>query len=580
MVIGKGIDSLFMSTFKNADAFAVVTPETSVESGLLVPLLAGASAFAIPAVIGGLLPLLTLVSLLSLAILFTLIIRQGLLIFLTIISPIAIACFVLPGTEKYFQKWLDLFLKTLMVYPIIMVILAMSKVLASILIGTSSLSPDAIGGVKVFAAILVIYAPLALIPFAFKLAGGALGAIAGVAIGRAQKTGGAMGDKMRGDPDSLSSRLRRKIDSKYVDKGLTGGQLWAGATGGLTRGRYGSRSKARAARRGAAREFDQFRGVQAESQAGRFKMNAQDSDVQDAMLMDSYESTEYLERLKKDLANKKISQNVYDRKMRAHALADSMGRNSANQRAAFLSGDRIKFSENSHQQEIDLANKIFRNDSAAVASAMNAHQAIATSVGRADLAQSLYADRGDPTRGSSKAGAGGIMAGHSSGVKNSVEDLMLVAKNLDKDGKAAKYTNAQRTQAAQTLATMRGLAKSPYGQGNEENKRVVRENDSAIDAALGTFVSDTSVQDPDAKGGTSYLHSELKVQQPGQEQLVSDGKGGFIKQISPPSEQVLSGAAAARRRLDELAGLQIDPSIAAQQGQKPPGQQGQDQKQE
>lgn len=553
-IIGRGIDGLLMSTFKDADAFAVVSPETSGE-GVLTTLLAGGAVFALGgAIIGGLLGFISLVGLLALAIMFTLILTQALIIFLTIVSPVAIACFILPGTEKYFQKWLDLFIKTLMVYPIIYSILAMSKVMAAILIGTSSLSPDAIGGVKVFAAILVIYAPLALIPFAFKFAGGAIGAIGGMAVGRAQQTGAGIRRSMQENPDSLSSRLRRKVDSKYVDKGLTGGQMWAGATGGLTKGSYESRSKARAARRGAAKEFDQFRGVQAESQAGRFKMNAQDSDVQDAMLMTADQSKEYITKLGEKRAAGDVSQEQYDRKLRAHALADSMGRNSANRRAAFLSGDRIKFSNNGHAGEIALAREVFGNDNAAVASAMNAHQAIATGVGRADLAQSLYAEPGDATRGSSKAGAGGIMAGHSSGVTKSVSDLVKVARD-------ARAAPEKRVQAAQTLASMQSLSKSPFGQGNEENKRIVQERGREIQESLDAFAGDSSLIASNIATGeaVSYLHKELEVAD-GPEVLVRDAAGNFTKQ---QSKRTVIGEEAAKVRLARMSGAEVDPAVAA-----------------
>jgi hypothetical protein len=62
----------------------------------------------------------------------TLIIRQGIIIFLVIVSPIAFALYCLPNTEQYFQKWWDLLFKTLLVYPIIMVIFSISQVMAAI----------------------------------------------------------------------------------------------------------------------------------------------------------------------------------------------------------------------------------------------------------------------------------------------------------------------------------------------------------------------------------------------------------------------------------------------------------------
>jgi hypothetical protein len=65
-------------------------------------------------------------------VLLTLVIRQGIIIFLVIVSPIAFALYCLPNTEQYFQKWWDLLFKTLLVYPIIMVIFSISQVMAAI----------------------------------------------------------------------------------------------------------------------------------------------------------------------------------------------------------------------------------------------------------------------------------------------------------------------------------------------------------------------------------------------------------------------------------------------------------------
>jgi TrbL/VirB6 plasmid conjugal transfer protein len=127
------------------------------------------------------------IAFLAIAIVMTVVIRQALLLFLVIISPVAIACYVLPGTEKYFQQWWDIFLKTLMVYPIIAVIFALSDVFAAIIM--SSNSGGLTGLAKTVTTIVVIYAPLFMIPFAFKFAGGVLGKVAGVAGGLADRAG-------------------------------------------------------------------------------------------------------------------------------------------------------------------------------------------------------------------------------------------------------------------------------------------------------------------------------------------------------------------------------------------------------
>lgn len=207
-------------------------PMTAAVTGLAGAIAAGEAM----TVLGSLLFLLIPIAFLALAIVITVVIRQALLLFLIIISPVAIACYVLPGTEKYFQQWWDLFLKTLMVYPIIAVIFALSDVFASVIMSTNA------GGVtglaKTVTTIVVIYAPLFLIPFAFKFAGGALGKIAGVAGGLADRAGKSGFVKARqehyGNKYKAASE-RAKIEA-YRRNMETAGQL-KNSTSGFDRAR-------------------------------------------------------------------------------------------------------------------------------------------------------------------------------------------------------------------------------------------------------------------------------------------------------------------------------------------------------
>lgn len=591
-IVGRGIDGLLMSTFKDADAFAVVSPDTTGE-GVLATLLAGGTLFALGgSIIGGLLPFIALVGLLALAIMFTLILTQALIIFLTIVSPVAIACFILPGTEKYFQKWLDLFIKTLMIYPIIYSILAMSKVMAAILIGTSSLSPDAIGGVKVFAAILVIYAPLALIPFAFKLAGGAIGAIGGMAVGRAQQTGAGIKKGMRENPDSLSSRLRRKVDNKYSDAGLTGGQMWAGATGGLRKGKFGTRADARQAKRRSAREFDQFRNLQSEMQTGRYKMNSQDSDVLQSMVMTKDEIAKDVQNLQlaaaagqgntytnadgKVKSGGGISQREYSRRMQAHSNADAMGRTTANMQAAALSADRIKFTSADHAGEMAMLTRVFGEEG--ISSAANAHQAIAKGPGaRSDLAASLYGDAAVVGKAASHTSESELMTQqHSNAVKGVIDDQVALLQSP-----AANYK--QKKAAFDKLAGLKAQARNnPYGKS--ANKAVVSSNAARIDAAVSGFVNDPAMQtqakiyaaDTNPANHTEDIFAGKQVAT-GETRTVQTAVDGV--EVTQPMMQNVSGSDAAMSRFNEAAGRQLSPAelaaAAAQQGGQQPQGQGQ-----
>ncbi len=202
----------------------------NADSGVFKNLTKGVMYFAFFIAI----PLLILI----LSIFFTLILRLGTILFLCIISPVALALFVMPSTDKYAKKWLDLFIKSILVYPIIVAIFAVAAVLGSLLsssvggidfVGLSDglsnltdksaillLTPAApLGVLEAFfnvdgpgmlfsiASILVMFAPLAMIPFSFKLAGGLMGSILGIAT----KGRGGFDKVVRGDKHNPHSRF-------------------------------------------------------------------------------------------------------------------------------------------------------------------------------------------------------------------------------------------------------------------------------------------------------------------------------------------------------------------------------------
>lgn len=293
-IIGRGLIDLISEPFVSSDTFKPFNIDNTAESntigvlglgGVLTGAVAlivvnGGLAGAVLAVLGFLLPLIITIALIALAVLFVLVIRTGALIFLTILSPIAIACFVLPGTEKYFQKWLDFFVRTLMVYPIIAAIFAVSNAMAAILLnnatGTAVMfninvpvfaqagQSDTLNTVHILAAVLVLYAPLVLIPFAFKIAGGAIGAVMNAASGRAGSLAGRAAKRVEQDkqnPDGFLGKRRidarnrgiqarsdkySKLQARASRSGWAGGKLYRGAA--RTIGGYNIEARASAVR--------------------------------------------------------------------------------------------------------------------------------------------------------------------------------------------------------------------------------------------------------------------------------------------------------------------------------------------
>lgn len=183
-----------------------------------------------------------------LAALFTLIFRQGIIIFLVIISPIAFALYCLPNTEQYFKKWWDALLKTLLVYPIVVVVLAISNVLAATL-GAAGDNQDVLTTILFdIVQVVCLILPLFLIPFAFKLAGGIIGTIGATLTGYGKRSTEAV----KGNanlPNSLRNRTKGNV---------TGAFTRAGAQQFRDLNKYSKNTEKGRFRRGAATRAAQF----------------------------------------------------------------------------------------------------------------------------------------------------------------------------------------------------------------------------------------------------------------------------------------------------------------------------------
>jgi len=102
--------------------------------------------------------------------------RQALIIILIIVSPLAFVCYLLPGTEKWFKKWRDLFFTMLVFFPAFAVVFGGAQ-LAGILIIQNASGPN--GAIMHVLGMLVQIIPLAITPLIMKLSGGVLGKFAG-----------------------------------------------------------------------------------------------------------------------------------------------------------------------------------------------------------------------------------------------------------------------------------------------------------------------------------------------------------------------------------------------------------------
>lgn len=220
-ILGAGIQNMIEAPFLQAGGAAMQKIHVSGGTGAAFSLGLGALTFAgiSSATIG--VVFLTLLSafLVVLGILFTLVIRQGLIVFLIIVSPVAFSLYCLPNTEKYFKKWWDLLSKTLLVYPIVSIVFAMAYI-SGVVVSNFGLHPQIIAQTI---AIIAVVAPLFLIPFAFKIAGGAIGQIHGVVTGvhaRGRKTLMGHASRMAKQQFSETRNYGRFSDRNKLTRGI------------------------------------------------------------------------------------------------------------------------------------------------------------------------------------------------------------------------------------------------------------------------------------------------------------------------------------------------------------------------
>ncbi|QQS20203.1 hypothetical protein IPL85_01995 [Candidatus Saccharibacteria bacterium] len=132
----------------------------------------GGPAFLLYLSLLGPLASLSLLGTLLLAIivgLITLAIRWVIIALCILFAPLAIAAYVLPGTQKLWSFWKTTFISSLVMFPIIMGLLAAGEVMARV--------ATAIEAGNYLFILLLYFGPYFLLPLGFKLAGGLLSTI-------------------------------------------------------------------------------------------------------------------------------------------------------------------------------------------------------------------------------------------------------------------------------------------------------------------------------------------------------------------------------------------------------------------
>lgn len=128
----------------------------------------------------GLLALLTFVLTGAIAVLIAfglLAFREIAVIALTIVAPIAIACAILPNTQKVWDIWRKTYIMLLAAFVIIMAFIATGRVFSATVITAGDASGDFWGAFMQIIGLLAYFAPYFMIPFIFKMTGGLMGAV-------------------------------------------------------------------------------------------------------------------------------------------------------------------------------------------------------------------------------------------------------------------------------------------------------------------------------------------------------------------------------------------------------------------
>ena len=152
----------------------------------------------IPVILGGIISVIIGLATISL--------RQAVIILLVAIAPLAFVAYLLPNTEKWFSKWVNLFSQMLFFYPMFSLLFGASKLASWIFMS----SANSMLGVILGLAVQVL--PLILALSLMKMAGTVLGGISS-ALGK-------LGDKANAGIKNATEPYKQTARAKQLAKGM------------------------------------------------------------------------------------------------------------------------------------------------------------------------------------------------------------------------------------------------------------------------------------------------------------------------------------------------------------------------
>jgi hypothetical protein len=222
-----GIDGLQLTDIFSANAGT----DVGVLGGGVI---AGVAAFSVVSL--GVIGSYLLVSVLALLVVFfVLSIRQMILIFLMVLSPLAIIAWIFPGNDKPWKIWWQSFSKLLLLFPLIMALLMFGRGFALIVQST-----DGGGVVTTLLKLTAFIGPFFFIPSAFKYAGGAFANIAGMVNDKGKGVFDRQkkwrGEKMKKNWNDTRTGNRLKGSGKWTDRINKGYEFGSNADKAFTTG--------------------------------------------------------------------------------------------------------------------------------------------------------------------------------------------------------------------------------------------------------------------------------------------------------------------------------------------------------
>lgn len=197
-LLGQGIDQLFSGIAGNISSNPTIGATGSNGEGGMGNIIAGVIVGGVVLVVALALGLLGPILLAVALVFFILLLRKVLIVVLIAIAPLAFVAYLLPNTEKWFKKWSDMFLKVLMVFPIVAIVVGGSKVASAIIAeqtsGTTTTlaagSEEAVNGI-IAAAVLTV--PFFVIPGLLSKSLEAMGSFGKKLSGMSQKANSKVG---------------------------------------------------------------------------------------------------------------------------------------------------------------------------------------------------------------------------------------------------------------------------------------------------------------------------------------------------------------------------------------------------